>query len=147
DSQGLLFGIVTLQDLARAREAGKLETSTTGDICVHEVLTVKPDDPVSRALHMIGQRGLGRVPVVANDNPRQIVGALRRSDIARAYERALQQQAESQFRTDQVRLAVLSHARVAELRVQPGSPADGKLLKEIPWPPSSVVASIWRQHS
>ncbi|HLY28747.1 MAG TPA: chloride channel protein, partial [Aggregatilineales bacterium] len=147
DPEGFLYGIVTLQDVNAARESGKLESSTAGDICTREVLTVKPDDPVSKALHLIGQHGLGRVPVVAEDNPRKIIGVLRRADIARAYELALQQRAEAQFRTDQVRLAVLSHAQVAELRVQPGSPADGKLLREVPWPSSSVVASIWRQNS
>jgi CIC family chloride channel protein len=145
DNDGLLFGIITLQDLARARENGTLDNCTTGEICTRDVLTVQADEPVSKALALIGERDLGRLPIVALDNPRRIVGVLRRRDIARAYDMALQRKLESQHRAGQVRLAAYSHAHVNELRVEPASPADGTLLGDLAWPRGSVVASIWRQ--
>ncbi len=145
DGDSSLFGIVTLQDLARAREAGRLDNCTAGDICTRQVLTVTTGDPVSKALHMIGDRDLGRLPVVADDKSRRILGVLRRRDVAKAYDMALQRKLEGVQRAEQVRLATYSRAHIVERRVEPGAPADGRLLRDLAWPTGSVVASIWRQ--
>jgi CIC family chloride channel protein len=144
DEEGLLYGIITLQDLARAREGGRLIGTTTSDICTREVVTVAVGEPVSQALQLIGERDLGRLPVVAGGNPRKIVGVLRRRDIAKAYDIALQRKMEDQHRVGQVQLAAYSRAQVIELRVEPGAPTDGRLLRDLSWPPGSVVASIRR---
>lgn len=91
DAAGKLAGIVTPQDVVCARDAHKLETSTTGDICTREVITVTGDDSVGKALQLISPRDLGRIPVVSAIDPKQIVGLLRRRDIVKAYDIALYQ--------------------------------------------------------
>ncbi|MHB8625493.1 MAG: chloride channel protein [Aggregatilineales bacterium] len=95
---GRLTGIVTLQDVNRANENGQLQTVTAGEICTHELVTVTPDMPVSEALALMGKRDLGRVPVVAEDDPGRAVGLLRRRDVVRAYDMALSQRVEEQQR-------------------------------------------------
>src|SRR5690606_13020957 len=62
DDDGKLFGIVSLQDLARQRANGGLDGKTVGDICTRDVITVTTDDPISDALSLLGQRDLGRLP-------------------------------------------------------------------------------------
>jgi CIC family chloride channel protein len=145
DGDGLLFGVVTLQDLARASEARGTDKLTIGDICTRDVLAVTPDDTVSKALYVIGNRDLGRLPVVEAPHSRKIVGVLRRRDIARAYEMAVHHKMEGLHRAEQTRLATYSRAYVVELRVEPGSAADGQCLRDLSWPMGSVVASVWRR--
>ncbi len=91
DTAGKLAGIVTPQDVVRARENQTLDTATTGDICTREVITVTSDDSVGKALQLISPRDLGRIPVVAPDDPKRIAGLLRRRDIVKAYDIALHQ--------------------------------------------------------
>lgn len=145
DDDGLLYGIISLQDLGRTKESNGLLNKTAGDICTREVLTVTPGSTISEALHLIGGRDLGRLPVVDEDNPRQIVGVLRRRDIARAYEIALQHKAENHYRVGQVRLGAYSENTVVELRIEPGSEVDGKPIKEISWPQGCIIANVRRK--
>ena len=68
---------------------------TAGDICTREVLTVTPNTPVSEALKLLGARNWGRLPVVDAHNPQKVVGILRRHDIVRAYDLAMQHKQEA----------------------------------------------------
>jgi CIC family chloride channel protein len=144
DGTGKLFGIVTLQDLARARASGGLDGKVVGDISTRDVLTVATDDRISDALRLIGRRDLGRLPVVAPNDPREIRGVLRRRDILRSYDIALQRKVENLQRGQQVRLAAFSEHEVIELRIEPGCPADGALIRDIHWPEGSIVAAVRR---
>ncbi|MEO8611613.1 MAG: chloride channel protein [Chloroflexota bacterium] len=144
DEEGLLFGIITLQDLARAREAGELENHTAGDICTREVLTVTPESPLSTALKLVSPNDVGRLPVVDSDNPRKVVGLLRRRDIVRAYDIALQRKMDERHLARHVRLEAYSQQHIMEMRVKLKAPADGKLISELSWPQGSIVASIRR---
>src|SRR5690606_15054220 len=56
DRAGKLHGIVSLQDLSRAKLDGTLEGRTVNDICTHDVLTVTASDRISVALRLIGRR-------------------------------------------------------------------------------------------
>jgi len=143
DSQAL-FGIVTIQDLARAREADHTAITKVADICTRDVLTVTPDLPIARALQLIGERDLGRLPVVDKNDPHKVVGVLRRRDIMRAYDIAVQRKQQEQHQVEQVRLSTISGAYVVEMRVNAGSLVDGQCLRDTQWPAGSVIASIWR---
>jgi chloride channel protein, CIC family len=143
DSDGLLFGIVTLQDLARAIENND-KNVTAGDLCTRNVITVTPNTPISEALRRIGTRDLGRLPVVERDNPRKVVGLLRRRDVVRAYELATQRKVEAATTESHVQLEAYSRAHVIELRVEAGSPADGQFIREVHWPVGSIIATVRR---
>jgi CIC family chloride channel protein len=142
NNENLLFGIITLQDLARARENNLLESSTVGDICTRNIITTTPDTPISEAPNLIGARDIGRLPIVASDNPQKPIGLLRRRDVVRAYELATQRKLDHAQRVDSVRLDNYSKAHIVELRIESGSPADKHLICEVKWPAGSVIATV-----
>jgi chloride channel protein, CIC family len=146
DENGLLDGIVTLQDLARAIENGGSETRTVGDICTKDVITVFRDEPLSIALEQLGRRDLGRLPVVSSDNPRQVIGLLRRRDVVRAYDLAMQQKLQALQQHRNVRLATYSHAHIVELNIIKESPMVSHTIGQVHWPAGSIVATIRRRN-
>ncbi len=77
---------------------------------------------------------------------RRRVGVLRRRDMIRAYDIALQRKLEGQYRAGQVRLETYSQGRVIELRIERGAAADGKQISQITWPEGSLVATIRRSN-
>jgi Trk K+ transport system NAD-binding subunit len=101
--------------------------------------------PIAEALRLIGARDLGRLPVVEADNSRKIVGVLRRRDIVRAYDLAIQRKLEADIKHDQVRLETYSRAHILELRVEPGSAADQSKISEVSWPTGTIVATVRRR--
>ncbi|OAT85928.1 hypothetical protein A6M21_05225 [Desulfotomaculum copahuensis] len=59
----------------RAHRTGRL----AGEIMVHRVATVHPDDPIQAAVNLILKHGYGRIPVVDHEN--RLVGIVARKDI------------------------------------------------------------------
>ncbi|MEQ8974525.1 MAG: CBS domain-containing protein [Coleofasciculus sp. C1-SOL-03] len=51
------------------------------DICTQDVLYAYPDESVRDALKRMGARGLFLLPVVARNNPRNVLGVIERSQI------------------------------------------------------------------
>lgn len=142
--QGDLIGIVTLQDLARARERGPLAGRTVGDIATRSVLTVYPDDPMWMALKRLGTRDVGRLPVVDRQNPRRLVGMIRRSDIVRAYRVGISRRLDLQERADKVRLGRLTGTEFVEVVVQSDSPWIGKCVRDLPLPEACLLTTARR---
>ncbi len=142
DDNDLLYGIVTLQDLSRAQEEKDLSLLHVSDLCSRDVVTVTKDDPMANAMQIIGARDLGRLPVVASDNPRQVVGLLRRRDLLRSYDLALKHKLEGAFKFGQAKLAIYSRNHIIEMRVEEGSSLDGILIKDVDWPTGTLVASV-----
>ncbi len=113
-----LIGIVTLADIRREiaqmaeTVAKSSELSSQGaavvtpatnkllkDICATEVLYAYEDESVAEALSRMGARGLYLLPVVARDNPRNVLGVIERNQVALASNLAMTQAA----------LAMISH--------------------------------------
>lgn len=70
-----LRGIVTDRDivvrvLAEQRDPAR---TTLGEICSGELATVRPDDDVARAIEIVRDRAVRRIPVVDNGRPVGIV--------------------------------------------------------------------------
>jgi CIC family chloride channel protein len=83
DAHGRLVGIVTRGDLMRvsdaeARKATVLEVGST------DVEVAFPDETLQDAIVKMLRRDIGRLAVVARDDPRRIVGYLGRADILAA---------------------------------------------------------------
>lgn len=72
---GSMRGLVTDRDIVvRAIAEGKdPQSATLGEICSAEVATVSPDDTVDRAVQVMRERSVRRLPVVEGNSPVGIV--------------------------------------------------------------------------
>jgi CBS domain-containing protein len=57
----------------------KMVGNTVGDVMTQEVLTVKADDPASKAATFMSDKGINRVPVVDDDD--RLIGLVTRMDV------------------------------------------------------------------
>jgi chloride channel protein, CIC family len=140
-----LVGIFTLQDLD-ATQADKWQDFTVGEVCTHNLLVAYPDETIGSALRRMGQRDIGRLPVVPRDNPRHLIGLLRRTDLVRAYDAALTRRAAMRHRVHQIALGAIQSSDLAidTLLIQPDSIAANKHINEVMWPGDCIVASVRR---
>jgi CIC family chloride channel protein len=138
---GTLFGILTMNDIDSAEVDGD---DRIGDICSRDLLTAYPDETIGVALRRMSIRDVGRVLVVSHENPKRLVGFLRRSDAVRAYDLALKKHALLRHRAHQVRLGTISGVDVQELIIQAGAQSDGKAVRDVSWPHDCVIASVRR---
>jgi CBS domain-containing protein len=77
-----LLGIVTDRDLVVRAVAAGLDARTTrlGEIISRSVVTIQPDEPVSRAAELMRENASRRLPVVEGHRP---VGIVSLGDLAR----------------------------------------------------------------
>ncbi len=103
---GKLAGIVTITDLDRAvlDELPRRTTAIEIGVPRSHLIVATPDESVGEVLARMGTRGLGRMPVVADDDPDRLLGMVRRRDIIQAYNMALSRRAEIQHRTKRMRV-------------------------------------------
>ena len=92
DDRGELAGILTRRDLARALErdpAGRLSALDAGrpdpQVC-------HPDETLHEAVGRMLHHGCGRLPVVARDNPKKIMGYLGRTAVLEARRQRFQEE-------------------------------------------------------
>jgi chloride channel protein, CIC family len=109
NASGELVGILTVQDIERGQSEGPAP-QTIGEACTRELLTAFPDETIGTALRRMSPRDIGRLPVVAHDNRRKLLGVLRRTDLVRAYDIALTRRTERRHSTQQVRLGTFTGA-------------------------------------
>jgi CIC family chloride channel protein len=135
-----LVGVLTMSDIVRAGSNEK----TVADVMTRRPATVTPSTPVSTALERMAVLGVGRLPVVDDDDPERLVGLFRREDAVRAYHMGLTTRTDEHLHRD--RLAQRTHpgAGYYEFRVPPGSIADGRAIRDVAWPEGSTIVSIRR---
>jgi CIC family chloride channel protein len=148
DDDYLLVGIVTLGDLQRAYETSieRQQDPTelrVSNICTRDVVTTSPDEALWTAIHLMGGRDIGRMPVVKTAT-RQVLGMLRRQDIMHTYNLAITRKMHANISAEQLRLNTLTGAHVVEYYLHRDHPYDKKCICDIDWPPEAVVASIRR---
>ncbi|HEX54722.1 MAG: chloride channel protein [Candidatus Altiarchaeales archaeon] len=76
-----LIGIVTFRDLSEADMNERV-----GDICTREVFTIGPNASAQDAVRMLFDKGVGRLIVTDEKNPKKILGIISRTDILKAYQ-------------------------------------------------------------
>ena len=147
DSEGKLYGIITVSDL---KNAISMDLDLGGTL-VKEVATKRedlliayPDETIGQALYRMGSRGLGRLPVVSRDNPNQILGLIRRQNIIRAYQVALSRKSEITHRVKQLEFEKEDRFEVLHFLVNENSKIAGRRVNEIAdlMPDDSLVISI-----
>jgi len=144
DRAGSLYGMVTLSDLQHSVETGLPPDTPTERITTRELVVVHPDQSLNEALRRFAQADVGRIPVVARANPRELLGVLRRSDIVKAYNRGAMQRVELEHRLQHMRASSHSGAHLVEITLQPGGSADGRAVRELQLPQQTIITAIRR---
>ena len=142
---GRLVGIITISDVARARDVDK--GGMVSEAMTSRLATVTPTTRVSRALERMAVLGVGRLPVVAEDNPDLLVGMFRREDAVRAYHDALTTTTDVELHRARLAQRTSAGAGYYDFRVPPRSIADGRAIREVSWPEGSTLVSIRRERS
>lgn len=143
DAEGLLVGVVTLADLQRAYEQPEHDSLTVGDICSRDLALTHPEDELWTAIRTMSTRDVGRLPVVKRGT-REVVGLIGRHGVVRAYNIAIARRVKDQHIAERIRLNTLTGGHVFEMPIHEGAPAAEVAIKDIKWPPESVVASVTR---
>jgi CBS domain-containing protein/anti-sigma regulatory factor (Ser/Thr protein kinase) len=100
--EGNLVGIISLEDIVRAMERNNL-AATTSQYMTRDVVTVASYDSIVKAIRVFTEKGLGRLPVVDEDN--LLVGMITKGDITRGILVALQKD----YKEEEVRRYRASH--------------------------------------
>ena len=137
-----LVGIVTVTDLLRS--TSDPASTLVGSVMTARPVTVGPTTPVSEAMERMAVLGIGRLPVVSNEDGTQLVGVFRREDAIRAYHQALGESAGEQLDRDRFRQRVGPEASYFDFRIPAGSMADGHAVKDVRWPRGSTLVSVRR---
>jgi CIC family chloride channel protein len=142
DDEGHLAGILTVSDVAR--RGGPSPDLTVADIMTPHPITVVPSMPVSAALARMAALGVGRLPVVSDDDPTRFVGMFRRESVVRAYHHALGSTTDRHLYRERARVRTQPGAAFYEMPVMADSFAHGKRVKELSWPEEATLVSIRR---
>ena len=145
NAAGDLVGIITIQDIDQAQTDHAGETLTVGQVCTHELMVAYPDETIGAALRRMGARDVGRLPVVARADPRQLIGMLRRTDLVRAYDIALTRRAAMRHQAQQIRLGTYGGVSVEEITISASAPCANKRVSQVAWPRDCVLASVRRK--
>lgn len=140
--EGRLAGIITVTDIVRA--GGPSDQVTAGRAMTPRPITVSPDTTASVALERMAALGIGRIPVVSNHDPSHLVGIFRREDAVAAYHLALSRTTAAELRRESLRQRTDPGARFFDVSIPPGSIADGRAVREVPWPAGVTVVAVRR---
>ncbi|MDX1689898.1 MAG: chloride channel protein [Acidimicrobiia bacterium] len=141
-ANGRLVGVITVTDIVRT--GGPSDAVSAADAMTPRPVTATLETPVSVALERMASIGVGRVPIVAEDDPTRLVGLFRREDAVTAYHLALGQEVDHEVDTERLRTRIDPGARFFEVIVGTDSLADGRLLKELPVPGAGTIVSVRR---
>src|SRR5262249_42000714 len=86
DAEAKLVGVVTRRDLLDGAKAGQMRIV---EIIKRPLAIVFDDNSLREAADLMVGENIGRLPVVARDAPRRLVGMLTRSDLLMAHQRRL----------------------------------------------------------
>ncbi len=85
-----LVGIMSLRDIRHILlEESLMDLVIAKDIMTEDVITLASDQNLYDAMGTFGIKDIGQLPVVDKDNPKRVVGMLRRTDVIVAYNNAV----------------------------------------------------------
>ena len=147
DEDGLLAGIVTLQDMENILSQGTatLRTLRVEDVAVADPVTVYPDEPIWTAIQKMAPRDLARLPVVSRDGKGKLLGLISRSDILRAYDVGIIRKQRGQLLADQTVLRREKYNDFIEFRLNSGCKGVCHQLKDLSLPRHINVVSVERE--
>lgn len=149
DEKGLLYGIVTLQDLEKALTTGDepLRELKVDDVAIVDPVTVYPDEPIWTAIQKMAPRDLARLPVVSRSSDKTLIGLISRSNILRAYDVGIVRKQRGQLLEEKTALRREEKNVFVEVRLHKGDYAVGIQLKDLGLSDAVNVVSIERNGS
>lgn len=84
DNNGKLVGMITHHDINDALNSYG-EDKLVADIMTTDLVTSFPKETLKIALEKLGERNIGRIPVVERDNPEHLIGLITRKGIISAF--------------------------------------------------------------
>ncbi len=85
DERSRLSGILTRGDLLKALQTSGAENRQLREFGTTDLMVTYPDELLQPAVEKMASRGLGRLPVVARDDPTRLVGYLGRTGLIDAW--------------------------------------------------------------
>jgi chloride channel protein, CIC family len=154
DERGAFLGIVTSHQVEQAMRDNALD-AVAGSL-VLATPTLSPDQTLEQALGLLVHRDASGLPVLSPGGG-NVVGWLTHRDLLRAYNEHLERGVARVESTGgaaawpraakapgQAPLARLRGYRIVDLQIAQSTPAAGRRVMEIGWPPSSLVIAIRR---
>jgi CBS domain-containing protein len=92
DEQGRLIGIVTRSTLVAQLASAAVDLLVVADILEGQPLTIVPDETCRSAAERMAQSRVGRLPVVALDDPQKLVGIVTLTDLLKARARYIEEE-------------------------------------------------------
>ncbi len=83
-----LVGIFTERDLMKMVAEDKPVYTAIGDVMTRDPVSLKPDDPLSKAALIMSERGFRHIPIV--DDEGKLVGIVSSRDISRVFYEAVE---------------------------------------------------------
>jgi CIC family chloride channel protein len=85
-----LVGIISLRDIRPILlEESLMDLVIAKDIMTEDVITLRVDENLYDAMGKFGIKDIGQLPVVERDNPKRVVGMLKRTEMILAYNNAV----------------------------------------------------------
>jgi CIC family chloride channel protein len=85
-----LVGIISLQDIRPVlMEEALMDLVIAKDIMNEDVITLDSSQDLHEAMSTFASKDIDQIPVVEKDNPRRVIGMLRRTDVINAYQNAV----------------------------------------------------------
>lgn len=140
-----LIGVISIGDVERVDPP--TDRVTVDEVMTRNPITVTPELPVSAALARMASFGLGRLPVVDDTDPTQLVGMFRRESVVRAYHHALGTATGRELYRERVRLRSQPGAAFFEATIVRASPVATRRVQDVPWPDGAILVSIRRDTS
>jgi CIC family chloride channel protein len=139
---GTLRGIITVTDIIRS--GGPSADRKVGEVMTSNPRTVFESMPVSVAVARMAALDIGRMPVVADDDPTRFLGMFRRESVVRAYHHALGSATDRSMYRERIKQRTDTGANFFELPVPPMSAAGGQRVQDLQWPEGATLVSVRR---
>ncbi len=133
DTNDVFLGVITPEKLSRI-PPDDISSTPASAIISGNALTLSPSETLQDALEKLSDRALSWAPVVEN---KRLIGRLTARNIMRVYKATLQR---SVSRTR----SLTDNTAMFEAQMGPTSQLVGRTLREISWPPNSLVVSVNR---
>jgi CIC family chloride channel protein len=85
---GKLTGIITYSDINKALNSGKGDQPVS-EVMNHDMIFCYPNETLKIALERLGERNIGRIPVVEKEDKTHLLGLITRKSIISAYNKEL----------------------------------------------------------